>query len=294
MKSVTLELGEMSDQMIGMLRTLLLEYSSLYVSEHDIGGVVFINVHGDHYYRELSELGRQTQSRLLEDYRRFSALLKVLLREQPHDVLRKLSEADRVVLDTIEQHSTWCRTTQEALNKAVEAVRAELDLVKNLYDSSSGTVLLVPDTNALLYTHRLDEWTLDDISSFTLVLTPAILAELDSLKIQHRNETVRTKAESVISQIKELRRRGRLTEGVTLVSGKSTVASIATEPRINDSLPWLDSANSDDRFLASVIEVMRLHPRCTVLVVTRDVNLQNKLEFARIPFLEPPEPAVAI
>lgn len=293
MKTVTDELAEMADQIAGMLKTLLLEFSSLYQSQSDIGGVVFINGHGDRYYRKLSDAGRQVQSKLLEEYRRFSTLLKVLLREQPHDALRTLSEADRVVLDAIEQHSTWCHTTQEVLSKAVEALQEELALVKHLYDSSSGDVLLVPDTNALLYAHRIADWLFDEIPLFTIVLTPAVLGELDSLKVLYRNEGVRTKAESVISQIKELRRRGRLTEGVTLVSGKSAVLSVATEPRLDESMPWLDAANADDRFLASVVEVMRLHPRCAVLVVTRDVNLQNKLEFARMPFMEPPEPIAA-
>jgi len=293
MKTVADELGEATNQMIGMLKTLLLEHSSLYQSQNDVGGVVFINVHGDHYYRTLPEAGRQVQSKLLEDYRRYSTLLKVLLKEQPQDALREFSEADRVVLDTIEQQSTWCRNTQQALDKAADALMSELGLVKNLYDSSSGEVLLVPDTNALLYAHRLVEWEFDEILSFALVLTPAVLSELDWLKIQHRTETVRTKAESLIAQIKELRRRGKLIEGVTLVAGKSSVFSIATEPKIGDSLPWLDATNADDRFMASVIEVMRLHPRCVVLVVTRDVNLQNKLEFAGLPFVEPPEPVVA-
>lgn len=39
--------------------------------------------------------------------------------------------------------------------------------------------------------------------------------------------------------------------------------------------------------LASVIEVMRLNARASMIVVTRDVNLQNTLEFARVPFVSP-------
>ena len=46
----------------------------------------------------------------------------------------------------------------------------------------------------------------------------------------------------------------------------------------------------DDRLLATVVEVMRLHPHSPVTLVTRDINLQNKAEFACIPFVEPPEP----
>jgi hypothetical protein len=42
--------------------------------------------------------------------------------------------------------------------------------------------------------------------------------------------------------------------------------------------------------LAGVIEVMRIRPRSPVLLVTRDINLQNKAEFADVPFIEPPDP----
>lgn len=193
------------------------------------------------------------------------------------------------MLRTIEQKETWCKTTQEALARASEALQTQVNLLRDLYDPTSGNVFYVPDTNALLYNPSLEEWEFDGVTSFTLVLTPTILSELDALKINHRNETVRQKAKTIINQIKEFRRRGSLTEGVTL-KGKSTLLAIATEPDMENSLPWLDSSNNDDCFLAAVIDIMRLYPRSVVLVVTRDINLQNKAEFARVPFVEPPEP----
>jgi hypothetical protein len=63
--------------------------------------------------------------------------------------------------------------------------------------------------------------------------------------------------------------------------------AIAVEPRMLESLSWLDPTNADDRLLASIIEIMRLNPHATVTVVTRDLNFQNKLEFARVPFMSP-------
>lgn len=144
--------------------------------------------------------------------------------------------------------------------------------------------------NALLYFPILEKWEFDGVKSFTLVITPTILSELDSLKINHRNEAVRQKAETLINQLKEFRRRGKLNEGVPLVKGKSAIQTIATEPKVQDSLDWLDPTNNDDRFLATTIEVMRLHHRSIVAAISRDINFQNKADFARIPCIEPPEP----
>jgi hypothetical protein len=293
MKTVTDNLQETADEINGILQTLLLNHSSLYQRNDHNGPVVFISSHGDYAYRELQEAGRQIQAKLLEGYRRFNSLFKTLLREQPEDVLNQLSEAETVMLRTIEQQHTWCKTTQEAFARATESLQTQITLLKNLYDPSTGDIFYVPDTNALLYNPAPERWEFDGVPSFALVLTPTILSKSDALKINHRNETVRQKAETFINQIKEFRRRGRLTEGVTLVKGKSTILAIAVEPNMQDSLPWLDSTNNDDRFLAAVIEIMRLRPRSVVLAVSRDINFQNKAEFARLPFVEPPESITA-
>lgn len=109
-------------------------------------------------------------------------------------------------------------------------------------------------------------------------------------KIEHKNPEVRAKAERLIRGVKEYRRRGSLADGVTIARGVSSVATIATEPRMGDSLYWLDAANDDDRIIASVLEVMRVRPRSAVVLVTRDINMQNKADYGRIPFVEPPDP----
>jgi hypothetical protein len=64
----------------------------------------------------------------------------------------------------------------------------------------------------------------------------------------------------------------------------------AVEPDFDNTLPWLVAGVPDDRLIASVVEIMRDHPHSPVTVVTRDINVQNKARFARIPYAEPPDP----
>lgn len=149
---------------------------------------------------------------------------------------------------------------------------------------------LVPDTNALLFNPSIENWTFPDLTRFVLVLTPAVLSELDEQKVNHRNPEVREKAERLIRQLKEYRRRGRLTDGVKLVHDAIHLVAVALEPDVSRSLPWLDPTNHDDRLIASTLDVMRRYSRSPVAIVTRDINLQNKAEVARIPTLEPPDP----
>jgi hypothetical protein len=112
-------------------------------------------------------------------------------------------------------------------------------------------------------------------------------AEIDLHKTDERRSSRREKAERFARQVGEYRRRGPLLQGATLAAGISTVMANPVEPKMSDSLPWLDPTNLDDRLLASIIEVMRLNAHASVIVVTRDVNFQNKLEFARVPFVSP-------
>lgn len=254
--------------------------------------MIFIG--GDYSWEPLNAQGRQIQAKALEEYRRFYSILKTLLREQPNDTLKKLEESNSAIVQTIEQSEiTYTQNAQIAFEKIYNCLEIQIELANRLYGTSND-VVFVPDTNALLFNPELIDWRFDGISKFKIVFTPPILSELDALKINHRVEGVRKKSEKVINLIKECRRRAiavnlKLSHGVPLVKGVSEIIAVATEPDLSKSLPWLDAQNTDDRLLAGVIEVMRLYPRSSVILVTRDVNLQNKAEFANIPFIEPPD-----
>jgi len=291
MRTMTDNLGEMAGEIQNLLQNLLLNHSSVYMWNTPDSSVKVLSLVGDYAYKQLEEEGRQIQAHVLEQYRRFYALLTVLLKDQPKDTLKELSEENTVMMCTIEQNHTWCKNTQEVFHEAVQALQRELKLLNRLYDSSDGEAIYVPDTNALLYNPDLESWMFPETPRFAIVLLPTVLSELDLLKVNHRNEEVRKKAEKLTRKVKEYRRRGSLISGVTLVKGRSTIQAIAIEPNVKSSLPWLDSDNDDDRILAGVIEVMRARPRSPVLTVSRDINFQNKTEFANIPFIEPPEPA---
>jgi predicted ribonuclease YlaK len=96
----------------------------------------------------------------------------------------------------------------------------------------------------------------------------------------------------LVTRIKGYRERGggNLGAGVTLRKNLSTLRSVAPEPRMERSLPWLDPTNNDDRLIAAVVEIMRAHVRSPITLVTRDLNMQNKAAHAAIPYVEPPSP----
>jgi len=254
---------------------------------------VFIGAH--HEFNDLPAERKRLQSRLLEDHQHFIAIVRALLRAQPNQVRVRVDQHATTICEIIEQtHLVWHSTTDEAKVAVGQAIKEILRALSSLYDPGEGRTLLIPDTNALIYCPSFQKWKFDRISAFEILLVPTLLSELDSLKNEHRNPDVRQKAQDVIRQIKEYRRRGNLNDGVTVVADCIRLRSTAIEPRADEVLPWLDPLTPDDRMLASCIESMRAHPRSIVILVTGDINLQNKAEFARIPFIEPPSEVSAI
>lgn len=189
-----------------------------------------------------------------------------------------------------QQGFTYVATVEEARQQLDAALNKQMRLLPALHDSAEGEHVYVPDTNAFLYNPKLEDWKLDGSPRFVLLLTPTVLSELDQLKVTHRVEAVRDKAEKLVRQMFEYRRRGNLNDGVVLRKDSHRLRTLAVEPDFEATLPWLDRENNDDRVLAGVIEVMRHHPRCQVALVTRDINLANKADHARVPCVLPPDP----
>jgi predicted ribonuclease YlaK len=65
--------------------------------------------------------------------------------------------------------------------------------------------------------------------------------------------------------------------------------TVGTESNFQKTLHWLDSGNNDDRIIAGVLEVQRSNPSSMIVLMTSDINAQNKAEVAHLPYVEPPD-----
>lgn len=156
------------------------------------------------------------------------------------------------------------------------------ELLSFLDPNGPSEVILIPETNAIASEPATIKYKCiagDD--TFVFLLLPTVLAELDALKINHRNPDFREKVIMVINRIKGWRNQGNLRDGVT-VDRTITVKAIANEPDMAQTLTWLDKENRDDRIIASVLEVQSAYPNARTVLVTGDINLSNKADVARI------------
>lgn len=171
------------------------------------------------------------------------------------------------------------RSTEEAkmiFNKEYNNLETYLDL----FVKDDIKTVLIPDTNALIIQPDPSVYSrLVENGRFTFLLTPTVLSELDKLKMFHRDEKVRNKARSVIKRFKGYNQQGDVLEGV-IVNKTIRIQMIATEPDLSRTLPWLDKDNMDDRIIASALEVQVKRPSDKIILVSADLNLQNKARLA--------------
>jgi len=290
----------MTDTMLDILRTraqniceksiqLIHEFSGMQPVNNPGNSVVLISVSGDHFWKSLPPGGKQIQAKLLPEFDRFGHIVRVLIRNLPGGVQADLDESLKIMRSYIEQEgSTWSKTPGEAIEKVRSLIKEIIANLENYFDRSSEEALAIVDTNALLQNPDIENWQFEDMDHFTIILTPLVLSELDRHKVNHTKQQVREKALTIIRKIKEYRRRGSLHEGVVVVKKKVALRSIAIEPDMAQNLSWLDATNADDRFLATAVEIMRDNLGTMTFIVTADINMQNKAEFAGIPFREVP------
>src|SRR5262249_28716831 len=192
-KTVAVELAETAEQVVGALRVLEAhssihneptrtipgqEVPGLFGRTRVVGGGVSM---GSSWWNSLPPDGVRAQAAALDRYRHFAAVVRVLLHGQPDKTLKKFEESDRIILGAIQQTAhPRAGKASTAFAEAVERLGAQAALVNSLYDPRGGSVVIVPDTNALIFNPALEEWRLDGLEPFTLMLLPTVLGEVNN------------------------------------------------------------------------------------------------------------------
>ncbi len=249
-------------------------------------GILFVAP--DYYYGDLTPEQKNRQIGFIKRYDRMLEIVQLLFSGSPPDIQKEIQEADSELKKWLQFDSNWSISLDRDAND-VEFRNAfnEFNSLIKVFDSAlDHETILIPDTNILLeHVQPADYDRISRQERFTILLLPTVLAELDALKTNHRNESVRDKANAAIRTIKGWRNQGSLLAGIT-ANKTITVRSVATEPKASFFPSWLDKENYDDRIIASVLQVSSELPNAEVFLVTGDINLQNKAEFASIEYMD--------
>ena len=240
-----------------------------------------------YYDTNLSPQQKNRQIELFQKYSEWEQHFNMLSLNMPEAISTQIKECEKFLKEKIDLISFWDTSPESSENveRMIEKIAILRDLLK--LRMKDGLITLIPDTNSLIIDPEFEKYKAIGGEEFSIIISPTVLSELDKLKIQHRDESFRQKINSVIARIKGLRAQGSLINGV-IVHKSITIKMSAKEPSFENTLSWLDSSNNDDRIIAFALEYMRNAPSDKVILVTTDINLQNKAEMAKIPYSEPP------
>lgn len=242
-----------------------------------------------YYWDNATDKEQQIQNKIRPKYNRWIESFKVLTDNLAEPTKEKLKETDVFVNNWINKHGEdWNvpKRIEEAKEKYIEEVKIFFDTLEMLNKSGNKETMVIPDTNSLInFPDPVLYKQLSTSDSFTIILVPTVLNELDELKVRSNNQDFRDKVKSIIRRIKGYRTQGSLLDGVK-AHGTITIRMIATEPDIDKSLSWLTETNNDDRVLASALEIQKEYPSSKIVIATGDINLQNKCEMANFPYGE--------
>ena len=249
-------------------------------------GVVFIGAAKWGWVRDESMLGERT--RLLARFEDWVALFRLIQRDAlastarridpPVDRIRRWIEADGGDINL--------PATIDGAAKMADDAFDELSALVKLATHGSHRVIAIPDTNCLLRQPDVAQYgEAIGTDGYTVVMLTTVVAELDELKDRGRTDDVRAAANKAVRRLKGLRDRGNIREGVR-VEGQVDLRMEHREVQVSEIFDWLDPDVPDDRILGGALELQARHPAATVVIVTTDLNLQNKAAAVGLPFTD--------
>jgi rRNA-processing protein FCF1 len=271
----------------------LLDGSTIrYVNPNRPGSPLVFVMAADWGWGDSDEKTAVAQMELIGRYSDWFERFMLLLPNPTPDVQRKITGADKFLRRWVARDGGFDHSIPQTIDQAKAVAARELCVFDELLDLAAwrgdATVHVVPDTNTLLRNPSVEEFaSVVGSSAYLVHIVTTVLGELDELKDRGRTPDVREKAAKAVRRLKGYRDRGSLAAGVT-VAGKIRLRLEHREVNARSVLEWLDPDVPDDRIIAGALRLQSDHPAALVVLVTADINLQNKADAVGLPYAEPP------
>lgn len=229
----------------------------------------------------LDDDGIRVQDAAHREYSEFVDFASVIMSRVVSERRETFCKLTARVQDLVHHHKDGASYEVPKLAERARAALRKQGEMLSAFAVPSERVIVVPDTSSLLAAPNLEAHDYGT-ARVEVVLVPVVLRQLDTKK-QRGTPEARADARRLLADIRSHRKGGSLLSGVRI--GENIVLrAIATEPRFQESLSWLDKDVEDDQLVASVFEITRENLGGRVVLVTEDINLENKATLARIPF----------
>ena len=225
------------------------------------------------------------QHQLSKDFDEWYTDFSYLLEREPDRINLQFS-GTYLINDAIIKHRSF-GSMPTSTSDAISSFRDELSPFYSYLDTQSSedqTNILIVDTNVIIDAHDISQFpNVIGFDSFSCVIVPVIIEELDELKIKSKDKALLAKISDAIRYIKGLSKLGSVVSGVN-ITDKISVILRAKEADFSELPRWLNMSIRDDRIVGSAIELSRENPDSHVIVLSNDTNMHTKCSFAGISF----------
>jgi hypothetical protein len=136
------------------------------------------------------------------------------------------------------------------------------------------------DANVLMHFQTFDE--VDWISvlgerEIELLLAPSVMREIDKFKDDSSNDWRKKRVRSLLNKLRTI-----WSGSTNIVRNNVSISDIDTEPTVDWEGLILDSAQPDDRLIASILEFKNKNPGSSIRLITNDFPLERKAKRHKI------------
>jgi hypothetical protein len=237
---------------------------------------------------ELEEKQIKISHRFEKWYLQFEGLLI----ETPEQTKNKLHSHNLNVASFIKYRTIGknVNSNSEAVNMFEEAIKPFFEFLNELINHSYNEIILIPDTNVIIEWPNVEEYgSFFKISNYLVIFTSTVIGELDDLKIKRLEKDFHQKVTDAIHYLYALHDKGDVINGVKLNNGVTAIMR-ATDPNFSNLPSWINPNNNDDKIIGSVLELQREKPGAKIIVISNDINMNNKCSLANIPCIKLSKP----
>ncbi|SMD09763.1 PIN domain-containing protein [Sporomusa malonica] len=238
---------------------------------------------GDYHWEELNDNGRKIQDQLLNNYNRFTTLIRFLTNDLSSAQQRAMETSAQKVFNLIEQNGFLFRMNkEEQINSAMKAIDQQFNLIATSYEVTDDYCLIIPDSSTLIANSEIDKWKFEEIDRFKIMLLPTVVDELE--KAITNNDPVRNKHKNKILEYTKL---GNIIDGVK-INEHNIIKLVDELQKTEKTLSWLDINNNYDVVIASYFEIVKANPHSQVILITNNPSLREKALSSNVTHIKPP------
>lgn len=279
MRQINTFIEKLCSQIDGLVPVvdLMLENSTIYYHDPNVNSsVIFLGADVYHW----SKKDEKNQIKAREIFSKFNQNLDLLLPKANPSTQKELQKTKKSIMNLIDQvHAP------SSIESGKKIIRSDLQKYKDflyLFVEDEVKTCIVPDTNCIVqFPDPSSYQIICGSKKFEFIILPTVLSELENQKSYHKNQVYKKKVKSVITRLKGFRNQGDVLNGI-IVNKTITVKMIATEPDFDQTLSWLKANINDDRIIASTLELQVQYPSNQIILITADLNLQNKAQLANL------------